>query len=63
MAGGSTSVYGLATPYAARGRHYYPAGPRDTAAEIRLTSGEEARNIDIRWQGERGAMVSGRILG
>ena len=39
---------------------YAPSSTRDTAAEITLRSGEES-NVDIRYRGEPGCMVSGLI--
>jgi hypothetical protein len=42
---------------------YYPAATRDTAVEISVRSGEEATAIDIRYRGERGRVVSGKLTG
>jgi hypothetical protein len=42
---------------------YAPASTRDTAAEITLRPGEESSNIDIRYRGEPGHIVSGRVSG
>lgn len=42
---------------------YYPAGTRETAAELVVASGEELANIDIRYRAERGRYVSGKISG
>lgn len=42
---------------------YYPSSTRDTAADIRVTSGGEAIGIDIRYRGERGHAISGKIIG
>lgn len=42
---------------------YAPSSTRDTAAEIIVRSGEEAGGIDIRYRGEEGRAVSGRIIG
>jgi hypothetical protein len=38
---------------------YAPSSTRDTAAEISVRSGEETTNIDIRYRGESGRIVSG----
>src|SRR5262245_37948906 len=42
---------------------YHPSSPRETAAEITVTSGGEATGIDIRYRGERGYTVSGMVTG
>jgi hypothetical protein len=42
---------------------YYPAGTRETAAELAVASGEELANIDIRYCAERGRYVSGKVIG
>jgi hypothetical protein len=42
---------------------YAPSSNRETAAEISVRNGEEATNIDIRYRGERGRIVSGTVSG
>jgi hypothetical protein len=42
---------------------YYPSSPRDTAGEIKVTSGSEATGIDIQYRGEHGRVVSGMVTG
>ncbi|MFN0112830.1 MAG: collagen binding domain-containing protein [Blastocatellia bacterium] len=42
---------------------YYPSSTRDTAVEVRVTSGGEATGIDIRYRGERGHAISGKLTG
>lgn len=42
---------------------YYPSATRDTAQPVTLQAGEEANGIDIRYRGERGHAISGKILG
>ncbi|MGH9802477.1 MAG: carboxypeptidase regulatory-like domain-containing protein, partial [Blastocatellia bacterium] len=42
---------------------YYPSSTRDTAAEIRVTSGGEVTGVDIRYRGDRGHAISGKIIG
>jgi carboxypeptidase family protein len=39
---------------------YSPGSTRDTAAEISVHAGEEVSNVDIRFRGEPGHMISGR---
>ena len=38
---------------------YVPSSTRDTAAEINVRAGEETANVDIRYRGEPGRIVSG----
>ncbi|HXG93796.1 MAG TPA: carboxypeptidase-like regulatory domain-containing protein [Blastocatellia bacterium] len=40
---------------------FFPSSTRDDAAEVTVRSGEEISGIDIRYRGERGHAVSGRI--
>jgi hypothetical protein len=42
---------------------YHPSSPRETAAEITVTSGGESTGVDIRYRGERGYTVSGTVTG
>jgi len=51
------------TPFAGRGKIFYPSATRDTAVEITVRSGEEASGIDIRYRVERGAALSGKVTG
>ncbi|HKQ73897.1 MAG TPA: carboxypeptidase-like regulatory domain-containing protein, partial [Blastocatellia bacterium] len=41
---------------------YHPSSPRETATEITITIGGEAKGVDIRYRGERGYTVSGAVL-
>ncbi len=50
-------------PFSGRAKIYYPSATRDTAAEVTVRSGEEASGIDIRYRVERGAAISGKIIG
>jgi hypothetical protein len=49
-------------PYEGYAPTYHPSSPRETAAEIRVTQGGEATEVDIRYRGERGHNVSGVAL-
>jgi Carboxypeptidase regulatory-like domain len=61
--GGIGQSFGPSTnPYANDAPTYAPASTRDTAAEIVVHSGEEAL-ADIRYRGEPGHSVSGKITG
>jgi hypothetical protein len=41
---------------------YAPASTRDTASEIMVRAGEETTNVDIRYRGEQGRIVSGTVI-
>jgi len=41
---------------------YHPSSPRETAAEITVNIGDEAKGVDIRYRGERGYTVSGKVI-
>jgi hypothetical protein len=57
IAGSFPSPYDLDAPT------YHPSGPRDTAAEVSVTSGGETGGIDIRYRGDPGHVVSGSVTG
>jgi hypothetical protein len=40
---------------------YYPSATRATAAELKVRPGEELNDIDIRYRGEQGRIVSGAV--
>jgi len=61
-AGGQGQSFGAVNPYANDALTYAPASTRDTAAEVIVHSGEEA-TADIRYRGEPGHSVSGKITG
>ncbi len=42
---------------------YYPSSTRDTAIEVQVASGGEVNGVDIRYRGERGHAVSGKLVG
>ena len=42
---------------------YAPSTNRENAAEITVRAGEESSNVDIRYRGERGRIVSGIVTG
>lgn len=42
---------------------YYPSSTRDTAVEVRVTSGGEVTGVDIRYRGGRGHAISGSLVG
>src|SRR5262245_19064500 len=62
-AGGSIqNAPNQATPYHGRIVVYYPSATRDAATEVKLIGGDEVRGIDIRYRGESGFAISGKIL-
>ena len=42
---------------------YYPSSTRDTAQPVAVQVGEEISGIDIRYRGERGHAISGKLVG
>ncbi len=59
-AGGGGGFY-TEDPYDVDIPTYSPASTRDTAAEITVRLGEETPNVDIRYRGEPGHIVSGTV--
>jgi len=51
------------SPYDGYAATYSPSSPRETAAEVTVSSGGEVAGIDIRYRGERGQIVSGTVAG
>ncbi|MDX2031668.1 MAG: carboxypeptidase-like regulatory domain-containing protein [Blastocatellia bacterium] len=52
-----------ATPFAGRASTFYPSATRDTAVEVKVARGGEAAGIDIRYRGEAGVSISGKVAG
>ena len=42
---------------------YYPSATPDGASEVKVAAGQEATGIDIRFRGEQGHTVSGKVIG
>jgi len=61
-AGGRGQYFGSVNPFANDAMTYAPASTRDTAAEIVARSNQET-TVDIRYRGDRGHTVSGRVSG
>ncbi len=59
-AGGSS---GFSVPYENDVPTYAPSSTRDGAAEVTVNLGQESDNIDIRYRGERGRVISGIASG
>ncbi|MGH9936082.1 MAG: MSCRAMM family protein [Blastocatellia bacterium] len=51
------------SPYDLDATTYHPSGPRETAAEVTVTSGGETGGIDIRYRGDPGHVISGTVTG
>lgn len=60
---GGAGMYAGMDPFDADVPTYAPASTRDEAAEIVVRAGEEATNVDIRYRGEPGRIVSGTVTG
>ena len=63
MAGGGGNSFGFVSAYDTDAPTYSPSSTRDTAAEINVRAGEETANVDIRYRGEPGHIVSGIASG
>ena len=61
-AGGSSRMT-LTNAYEGDAQTFFPSSTRDTAAEVTVRSGEETASIDIRYRGERGHTISGKVSG
>jgi Carboxypeptidase regulatory-like domain len=62
-AGGDSERSSDPDPFDADVPTYAPASTHDTAAEITVRAGAETSNVNIRYRGEPGHVVSGRALG
>ena len=59
----SNSNYSGGSAYYGETPTYHPSSTRDAAAEVAVSSGSEASGIDIRYRGEPGHAVSGKMTG
>jgi len=62
-AGGGDPSSSRSTPFAGRTITYHPSSTRDAASLVSVSSGVEATSIDIRYRGESGFAISGKIHG
>lgn len=62
-AGGNNPYQPEASAFDGESPTYYPATVRDAATLVTVESGGEASGIDIRYRGEPGHTVSGKIVG
>lgn len=62
-AGGRDASSSRPTPFAGRMTTYHPSSTRDSATLVNVSSGVEAMDIDIRYRGESGFAISGKING
>ena len=56
--GGNSSPYNVSA-FGSDVPTYAPSSPRDAATEVSIRAGEESSNVDIRYRGEPGHLVSG----
>lgn len=61
--GGQSFVAPVLSPFHGETPTYHPSSTRDTAAEVKVSSGGEASGVDIRYRGESGRTVSGKLSG
>jgi hypothetical protein len=52
----------LLSPFSEDAPTYYPSSARDVATPIPVRAGEEVAGIDISYRGEKGRVVSGRVV-
>ena len=62
VAAASKAFRAGALPYDDDSPTYYPSSTRDTAAEIVVQYGTETNGIDIRYRGETGHTISGKLI-
>ncbi len=64
QAGGSGLFVAVGqNPFGSRMATYHPSSLRDAAVEVSVRSGDETSGIDIRYRGERGFGISGKVTG
>jgi len=66
VAANSGGVMGLQqqfSPYHGQMPTYHPSATRDTAMEVQVSLGIETSGIDIRFRGETGRTISGKVVG
>ncbi len=61
--GGNMNSSRQATPYHGRITTYHPSATRDAATEVKVIGGDEVTGVDIRFRGERGYAISGKVIG
>ena len=61
--GGNMNSSRQATPYHGRITTYHPSATRDDATEVKVIGGDEVSGVNIRFRGERGYAISGKIIG
>lgn len=63
MAGATGFSFGTTTPFQGQTPTYYPNSTRDTAVPLTVQSGEEISGVDIRYRGDNGFAISGKVTG
>lgn len=59
----STGGMSQFSPYIGQTPTFHPSATRDTATEVKIDYGTEASGIDIRFRGETGRVISGKVTG
>ncbi|MGE0128655.1 MAG: carboxypeptidase regulatory-like domain-containing protein [Blastocatellales bacterium] len=59
--GGSGFGPNLLSPFGGDAPTYYPSSPREAAAHVLVRAGEEVAGIDVRYRGDKGRVISGRV--
>jgi protocatechuate 3,4-dioxygenase beta subunit len=60
--GGSGFGQNPISPFSGDAPTYYPSSPREAAAHVLVRAGEEVAGVDIRYRGDKGRVVSGRVI-
>ncbi len=63
VAGATGFSLGTTSPFMGNVPAYYPGATRDTATPVSVQSGEELSGMDIRYRGESGFAISGKVTG
>lgn len=63
VAGATGFSFGTTTPFQGQVPTYHPNSTRDAATPVSVQSGEELSGIDIRYRGETGFAISGKVTG
>ncbi len=52
----------LLSPFSGDAPTYYPSSAREAATPVLVRAGEEVAGIDIRYRGDKGRVISGRVM-
>jgi protocatechuate 3,4-dioxygenase beta subunit len=62
QAGQGGPMANFLSPFSGDAPTYYPSSARDVATPVAVRAGEEVAGIDVSYRGEKGRVVSGRIV-